>query len=268
MPPRRAGQPASTAKLRSSRRASSAAVIAGTRAAASSIASAIPSSRRTTAATAAAFPAVTAKPGLTAAARSANSRTASASVIAARSAPAPGTPSGGTGTSRSPSIPRASRLVARITSRSHDRASAPASAAAPSIRCSQLSSTSSSCLPRKNSTSAWRVLCPARAVTENTAATASSTPAGSRTGASSHSHAPSPNRGATWAAACSASRVLPTPPGPVSVTTRAWPSAAAVCSSSRSRPMNELTGNGRLPGALGNRASGGNSAGRPAWVSW
>ena len=46
---------ASTAKLRSSRRASSAGVIAGTRAAASSIASAIPSSRRTTAATAAAF---------------------------------------------------------------------------------------------------------------------------------------------------------------------------------------------------------------------
>ena len=30
----------------------------------------------------------------------------------------------------------------------------------------------------------------------------------------------SADEGATWAAACSASRVLPTPPGPVSVTNR------------------------------------------------
>jgi hypothetical protein len=37
------------------------------------------------------------------------------------------------------------------------------------------------------------------------------------------------------------------PAGPVKVTTRASPSAAAVCSSSRARPMNELTCNGKLP---------------------
>src|SRR5215216_3418239 len=95
----------STAKLRSSRLASSAGVIAARRAAARSIASAIPSSRRTAAATGAAFSAVTANSGLTAAARSANSRTASAWVIAVRSASAPGTASGGTGTSRSPQSP-------------------------------------------------------------------------------------------------------------------------------------------------------------------
>ena len=219
-------------------------------------------------ATAAAFSAVTWKPGLTAAARSANSRTASASVIAARSALAPGTPSGGTGTSRSPSIPRASRAVARITSRRQDRCRTPASAAAPSSRCSQLSSTSSSSLLRKNSTSVSRVPWPSRAVTENSAATASSTPAGSRIGASSHSHAPSANRPAAWAAACNASRVLPTPPGPVRVTTRAWPSAAAVCSSSRARPTNELTGNGRLLVLSASVTIGGKSAGRSAWISW
>ncbi len=159
----------------------------------------------------------------------------------------PGTASGGTGTSRSPSIPRPSRLVAKITSRSHDRWSTSASAAAPSSRCSQLSSTSSSCLPRRNSTKASRVLRPAGAVTENTAATASSTAAASRTGANSHNHAPSPNRGDTCPATCNASRVLPTPPAPVKVTSRASPSAAAVCSSSRARPMNELTCNGKLP---------------------
>jgi hypothetical protein len=153
------------------------------------------------------------------------------------SAPAAGTPSGGTGTSRSPSIPRPSRLVARITSRSQERRSASARAAAPSSRCSQLSSTSSSCLLRKNSTKASRVLWPAGAITENTAATASSTPVGSRTGASSHSHAPSPNTGDICPATCNDSRVFPTPPAPVRVTRRASPSAAAVCSSSRARPM-------------------------------
>jgi hypothetical protein len=49
-----------------------------------------------------------------------------------------------------PSIPSPSGLVAKISSRSRDRWSMSASAAAPSSRCSQLSSTSSSCLPRKN----------------------------------------------------------------------------------------------------------------------
>jgi hypothetical protein len=258
---------ASTPKLRSSRRASSAGVIAGTRAAANSIASAIPSRRRTTAATCAAFWAVTAKSGLTASARSANSRTASASVIAARSASAPGTPSVGTGTSRSPSMPRPSRLVAKITSRSHDRCSIPASAAAPSRRCSQLSNSNSSCLPRKNSTMTSRVVWPARVTRENTAATASSTPATSRTGARSHSHVPLPNRGDTCPAICNARRVFPTPPGPVKVTTRASPNAAAICSSSLALPMNEVTCNGKLPLRPASVRIGGKSARRSAWVS-
>jgi predicted ATPase len=56
--------PASTAKLRCSRVASSEGVMAATRAAASSIASGIPSRRKTTPATATAFSAVTAKSGL------------------------------------------------------------------------------------------------------------------------------------------------------------------------------------------------------------
>ena len=43
----------------------------------------------------------------------------------------------GTGTSRSPSIPRPSRLVAKITSRSHDRCSTSANTAAASSRCSR-----------------------------------------------------------------------------------------------------------------------------------
>ena len=111
------------------------------------------------------------------------------------------------------------------------------------------------------------MLWPAGAVSENTAATAPSTPAGSRTGASSHSHAPSAYRPATCPAACTASRVLPTPPGPVSVTTRASPSVAPVCSSSRSRPMNELTCTGRLPVRSATVRIGGKSAGRPAWAS-
>ena len=68
--------------------------------------------------------------------------------------------------------------------------------------------------------------------------------------------APPARRPATPAGSC------PPRPAPVSVTTRAWPSAAAVCSSSRSRPMNELTGTGRLPVRSATVRSGGKSAGQ------
>ena len=52
------------------------------------------------------------------------------------------------------------------------------------------------------------------------AATTAATSAGSRTAASSASHTPSANRPATRSATSPASRVLPAPPGPVTVTSR------------------------------------------------
>jgi len=137
--------PVSTANLSSSRPVSWAGDMVRSRAAASSMASGIPSRARQMPATSAALAPVTAKPGRTARARSASSRTEAAAMIAA-SSPSPesgGTGSGGTGHTVSPVIPSASRLAARTLIPWHPDSTASASPATASIRCSQLSSTSS-----------------------------------------------------------------------------------------------------------------------------
>jgi hypothetical protein len=70
----------------------------------------------------------------------------------------------------------------------------------------------------------------------STAATTAGTCAGSRTAASSASQAPSVNRPATCRATWPASRVLPTPPGPVTVTSRHSPSSATTSRTAPARP--------------------------------
>ncbi len=105
---------------------------ARTRAAASSIASGRPSRRWQISATTSPLAGFTVNPSRTAAARSANSVTASEP------------PSGGTGMTTSPARPSHSRLVARIRSSGQFCSSAADSAATASTRCSELSSTSSS----------------------------------------------------------------------------------------------------------------------------
>ena len=256
--------PASTSNRRSRRRASSAGVIAWTLAAASSIASGTPSRRLHTWATAAALSGVTANSAFTARARSMNRRTAAASATASWLASALGDANEGTASIRSPSIPSPSRLVASTTRRGQARSSVSTSSAAGSSTCSQLSMTTSSCLLRRNSTSASTRVCPPRRTTSNTAAMAAGTAAGSRTGASSTSHAPSEKRGSTSAAACSARRVLPTPPTPVRVTTLPSASAAPTRARSRSRPTNELSCSGRFPGKASSDRSAGNRP-SPTW---
>jgi hypothetical protein len=78
-------------------------------------------------------------------------------------------------------------------------------------------------------------------------ATVSTTSAGSRRSASGTQKAPALKRGTSSAAASIASRVLPVPPGPVSVSKRApSPTSVAISVTSRSRPTNELAGRGRL----------------------
>ncbi len=68
----------------------------------------------------------------------------------------------------------------------------------------------------------------------------------------------------SWsAAACSASRVLPTPPGPVTVTSGDRAIAAASPASSPARPTNELSWTGRFPANASSVRSGGKSARRP-----
>ena len=86
--------------------------------------------------------------------------------------------------------------------------------------CSQLSSTSSDRRPARASAMPAVIVTPALGTSPTVVATASGTASGSTTAASSTSHTPSGNSANTSAAACTASRVFPTPPTPVSVTRR------------------------------------------------
>lgn len=77
-------------------------------------------------------------------------------------------------------------------------------------------------------------------------AVAFATSDGSRTAARSTSHIPS-TKSATDAAASSASRVLPTPPGPVSVSSRVVPSRRRTSARSSRLPRNVVRAAGRFP---------------------
>ena len=154
--------------------------------------------------------------------RATNSRTASA------------TSSGATGSTTSPGIPSGSREVASTARR------APPPAAARTAKP-----------PRRSRARS----CPAPPATTRPARTPAS-PAGSgperrrapRSGSAAESSSTNHASG-TDAAYVSASRVLPTPPNPVSVTNRLSRNSAASEASSPSRPTNDPTGAGRLPRA-------------------
>ena len=157
----------------------------------------------------------------------------------------------------SPGTPRGSRLVATTQRPGSAPTRAWASAAASSMTCSQLSRTMTRERPVR-----WRAMSSAvdpegwsspRAgpETPRTAAAAGATAAGSVTPASSTSQAPPECRSRRRAAAATARRVLPTPPGPINVTKRLEPIALSTCSSSVLRPRKLLSGSGRLPGSEG-----------------
>ena len=210
------------------------------------MASGMPSRRLQISATAPAFAASTTNSGTAACARSTNSRTAA--LVATSSTDAVlGIRSERSGQTCSPSTARPSRLVARMRTLRHSCSTASANSPASSSRCSQLSSTSRSCLARRNST-----MLPLRdtlgwGCTPSVAATTCTSASGSLAAASSHSHAPSGKRGSISAATWVARRVLPTPPTPIRVTSRASSRAFATRSSSSSRPMNDVSWSGRLP---------------------
>ena len=220
------------------------------RAAASSIASGRPSRRRQISATAAALPSVRAKPGRTARARSVNSATAGQAATSATGAVAGPAGSGGTGYSRSARSPSTVRLVATITSPGQRASSSPRSRATPTT-CSRLSKISSQA-PSPNVSASASSGEPARARSAPAARpTATRTSPGSVTVSSGTNTVPAPNRSRSRSPAATASRVLPTPPGPVSVTSRAPERATSPATSSmaRSRPSSDvvLTGSGRGP---------------------
>ena len=237
--PRR--EPTSSRKRSSSRSRKSVPVIDTMREAASSIARGMPSSRRQISTTApASSDAANDAPGDTAWALSMNN------VAAAESDPVR-TSSDGTGHSCSSAIRKPSRLVARILTVAEPARIDSIMSAAASRTCSQLSNTSSRVRPSNAAATLSAMLMPGCWVTPSTAATASGTAAGSPTAASSITHTPSGKLSANRAATSSASRVLPTPPTPVSVTSRCALSAASSSASSVARPTKLVFDGRRLP---------------------
>ena len=208
------------------------------RAAASSIASGRPSSRRQMDSTAPALASVTWKVGRTSCARCSNSWTASqrASSEAVGVRLAVGSESGGTGQLRSPSTPRASRLVASTTRAGQAARMPSASPAAAPARCSQLSSTISTGRSATYSAMASATSCPGVSGTPSLDATVGPTMPGSSIWASSTQQTPPGKDLAAEAAAASASRVFPVPPGPVRVSRRLRARACTMSPSSLSRP--------------------------------
>jgi hypothetical protein len=109
-----------------------------------------------------------------------------------------------------------------------------------------LSSRSSPSRRASEATSAASGETTSRSGTPTASATAATTAAGSVTRTRSTNHGPSRRSAARSAATLIASRVLPTPPGPTAVTSRCPARASESSARSATRPMNAVTGTGRL----------------------
>ena len=218
-----------------------------TRAAASSIASGRPSSRRHTSATASAFASPSANLGATACARSRNNCAASysATPLAVDGASGPAV-RGSTRTDCSTGKPSGARLVISSARRGHAAANRASSAPA-SSRYSKPSRTSSSSRGRRCINSRSRVL-PFDSRMPSARAIVAATSRWSRTGARSTKNTPSGKLVCAAAATVNASRVLPTPLGPVRVTRCPSPPSClrrfATTAVSCSRPTSDVAGTG------------------------
>ena len=223
-----------------------------TRAAASSIARGRPSRRRHRSTTSPVASPSMRKRLSASRARAANSWTASDWAAVSDAASWGGRPSGETSKRCSPVTRSGVRLVTRIVVRGA-ACSRSVTTGHASTTCSKLSSTSSIRRPCTTpATSARRSWCGA-ARTSRASAIALSTRSGPATASSATQQAPSGNVGATAAATARASRVLPIPPVPVSVISRA-PSvrSAARSASSSARPTN-VEGGAGSPSARASR---------------
>ena len=201
------------------------------------------------------------KSGRTARARSTNS-------VTAWEIGPPSSVRGTTAKGVSPSTARSSRDVATtVTVADRPRILATADPAA-ARTCSQLSTTRRSRRPRNASATVSMSAAPLWGVMPSTVAMAAGTDAGSPIDASSTNHTPSTNSPASSAPTSSASRVLPTPPTPVSVTSRFERVRSATSATTCSRPTSELNCCGRLPAKGSTLRSTGNSVARPSATIW
>ena len=184
----------------------------------------------------------------TASARSTKSRTASDATIwsnvhVSRST---GRGSGGTANSCSPETRSAARLVMSSV-RAGQAASSRTRSGPAASRCSTLSRTSSNSVEAICSVRSRRIPPGCDSPMPRVRAIAGSTRSGDSSDASGTKRAPAAKPSAISRATSIASRVLPTPPGPVTVRSRTSRRASNARSpaSSRSRPTNAVKGAGR-----------------------
>ena len=213
----------------------------------------MPSSPRQTAATRSVSPGASGLPA--AAARTRNSSTAS---------PGPPSPASmdnaGTGNTHSNGTSSRARLVISTDSRELPASSRSSRTGIPSIRCSQLSKTSSTSRSASQPRTISSLERPCRSPRPSAAVIAGATMAGSVTGTRSTYQAPSAYRSATSGITLSARRVLPTPPGPTAVTRRCAARASASAARSATRPTNEVNGDGSGTAAVGREDAAGRRA--------
>ncbi len=154
-----------------------------------------------------------------------------------------------------------------IRDRGLARSKSPTSGAASST-CSKLSRMSRTLRSRTKSSNrsagvrwpaSWSPIAPTMA---------DATSAGSVTGSRATKNAPSGYSSATSAATWRLSRVLPVPPGPVSVSRRERPRRSRASATSRSRPTKVVSCVGRLLGVRSRVRRAGKSAGRVSITSW
>ena len=173
----------------------------------------------------------------------------STSAAAARSrsnATASPADSGGTANTRSADSCNRSRLVASTTSSSHAASSLATTSARSGSRCSALSSRTSIRRPWSRASSVRSRPAPSSSRTPSASASAPRTCSPRLTGASPAHHSPPGNTSGNPAAAASASRVLPIPPAPVSVTRRAAARTSRTAATSSWRPTNGVSCTGNL----------------------
>ena len=203
-------------------------------------------------------------PGRTPRARSTNKVTASDVT--------PSTASGGTVRSASPGARRCSREVARTRGTSERARISPIASAAAASTCSQLSTTTSTRRPANASATVSMTRAPPCGVMPRAVAIASGTASASPTGASSTSHTPSGNSSASSAATSRASRVFPTPPTPLRVTSGRERTSEATSDRTRERPTRVVGERGRFPrpactltASVWHRRRGGGRIGADDW---
>ena len=173
--------------------------------------------------------------------------------------------SGGTGNSCSPETRSGARLETITVSLGAERRRS-ATTGAPATTCSKLSSTSSAVRSlRWSLTRSIGGRCGASSPID--AAMADATRSGSLTDARGTNHVPSGKRSTQSPAKAIDSRVLPVPPGPVSVSSRVR-SRSATAPSTSARPTNVVSCGGRLLGVRSSVLRAGNVASRPDASTW